>query len=379
MADNYITEDVVLEDEIDFVEVDSESILNRLIERFEFYLGETLHPGDERRMFLQGIAYVLADEANHINETGRGNLIKYATGNEIDAIAQLYSNTRLPAEYAKVDIQFTVSGDAGTEVVVPAGTRVTPDGIYLFATNEEIVFEEGTETLVQVVEATAVNVGADYNGFIPGQINRIVDGNPYIKSVTNISESAGGADVETDDEFKERLQISPFAFAVAGPAEAYRSIALGVSNAVGDVNVYSPSAGIVEIAVILNAGDIPEPDDELLVKIQEACSDRTVRPLTDYVQVVPAETVKTVVNASFRVANNDTTVIPAIMEALEDYKAWQTEKIGRSINPDYLRKLLMDAGAAKVDITAPVYTELAENQVASFANTALTYAGSITV
>ena len=379
MADEYITEDIELEDEINFIEVDSEEILNRLIERFEQYCGETLYAGDERRIFLQGIAYVLADEANHINETGRGNLIKYATGSEIDAIAQLYSNKRLPAEYAKVEIQFTLSSGVSTEVIVPAGTRVTPDGIYLFATDTDITFPAGTTELTQTVEATAVNAGAEYNGFIAGQINRIVDENPYIKSVVNTTESAGGTDIETDEEFKERLQISPFSFAVAGPAEAYRSIALGVSNTIGDIHVYSPSAGVVEIAVLLEGGEIPEADDEIMTEILEACSDRTVRPLTDYVQVVPAEIVTADIDVNYYVANNDVTVISAIVEAIEEYKEWQTSKIGRSINPDYLRKLLMDAGAAKVDVTAPVYTELAENQVAQITNTNFTYSGSITM
>ena len=379
MADEYIDKDIELEDEIEFIEVDSEVILNRLIEKFEYYLGETLYPGDERRIFLQGIAYVLADEANHINETGRGNLIKYATGNEIDAIAQLFSNTRLPAEHSKVEIQFTLSSGVSTEVVVPAGTRVTPDGIYLFATNENIVFEAGTKELTRIVEATAVSAGADYNGFVAGQINRIVDANPYIKSVVNTTESAGGTDIETDEEFKERLQISPFSFAVAGPSESYRSIAMGVSNTIGDVHVYSPEAGVVEIAVIFDSGDVPDEDDEILGEIHKACSDRNVRPLTDFVRVVPAEVVSIDVDVSYFVANNDVTVIPAIVEAIEEYKEWQTAKIGRSINPDYLRKLLMEAGAAKVDVVSPAYRELEENQVAQIENTTFNYKGSITM
>lgn len=379
MADEYINEDVELEAEINFIEVDSEKILNRLIERFEFYLGTSLHAGDERRIFLQGIAYVLADMANHINETGRGNLSKYATGDEIDAIAQLFANSRLPAEYSKVEIQFTLSSGVNQEVVVPAGTRVTPDGIYLFATDTDIIFPAGTTELTQTVEATAVNAGAKYNGFIAGQINRIVDENPYIKSVVNTTTSAGGTDVESDEEFKERLQISPFSFAVAGPSNSYRSTALGVSNIIGDVCVYSPTAGVVEIAVLLDGGEIPEADDEIMTEILEACSARTVRPLTDFVRVVPAESVSADLKVNYFVANNDTTVIPAIVEAIEEYKRWQTAKIGRDINPDYLRKLLMEAGAAKVDVVSPVYTELEENQVAKIVNTSFTYSGSITM
>ncbi|WP_162991122.1 hypothetical protein [Biomaibacter acetigenes] len=37
--------------EVNFVEVDAESLKNQLIQDFESALGETFYPGDERRIF----------------------------------------------------------------------------------------------------------------------------------------------------------------------------------------------------------------------------------------------------------------------------------------------------------------------------------------
>lgn len=366
-------------EELNFIEVDGEAILNRLLQRFEVYTGEVLYPGDERRIFLQGMAYVLADEANNINETGKGNLLRYASGNEVDALGELFQTARLEAERATTTIEITFSESMAYDLTIPAGTRVTSDGTHLFATDEDVVLAANSDTLTKVVSATATESGADYNGFAIGQINRIVDTNPYIYSVKNLTESAGGTDIEDDESYKERLRIAPFTFAVAGPAESYRAIALGVSNQIADVHVYSPSAGVVEIVVVYQNGAIPSADDEILQEIKSACSERTARPLTDYVQVVPVTPVDIALDVKYYVPNDDLSVIPDIVQAIEDYKAWQTEKIGRAVNPDELRKLMMNAGAARVEITSPSYQELAENEIANVTSTASTFSGSVSV
>lgn len=376
---DYLAEEVTLEKELDFIEVNAEVILSRLIDRFAEYTGDILHPADERRIFLQGLAYVLADEANHINETGRGNLIRYASDKELDAIGELFQSPRLEAEKASVTMQIVFSESMDFDITLPKGTRVTADGTHLFALDEDVVLKANSKELERIVNATATESGEDYNGFAIGQINRIVDTNPYVFMVLNINTSNGGTDLEDDESYKERLRLSPFKFSVAGPAESYRAIALSVSNQIGDVHVYSPSAGVVEIVVVYQNGEIPNPEDELLQEILTACSDKAVRPLTDYVQVRAVTPVNVEVNASYYIPNDDLSVVPDIVQAMEEYKEWQTSQIGRPINPDYLRKLLMNAGAARVEITSPTYTEIAENQIARVTTTNLTYSGSVTM
>ena len=365
------------EDELNFIEVNAETILSRLVEKFQIYTGDVLNPADERRIFLQGLAYVLADEANHINETGRGNLLKYANGQEIDALGDLFQNSRLEAERATVEMQITFSESFSNDITVPAGTRVTADGIRMFALDEDVVLEARAEILTKTVKATATKAGADHNDFVIGQINRIVDTSPYVYTVSNTTTSIGGTDPEDDDSYKERLRLAPFTFAVAGPSESYRAIALSVSNRIADVHPYSPSAGVVDIVVVYQNGEIPNEDDELLQEILEACSDRNKRPLTDLVRVTPAEAVNVNIDVKYYIPNNDMSVVPSVMEAVEVYKKWQTEKIGRTINPDYLRTLMVMAGAARVEITAPVDMNLEEYQIAAIGTTNVTYAGSI--
>lgn len=381
VLDNATEETLVsnIQDEIQFVDTDAEVLNADLVSKFEEYLGETLEAGDERRMFLQGFAYVLADQLNHINETGRSNLLRYALGNELDALGDLFHNARLDAKHASVTMRFTLSAAQSHSVVIPQGTRITPDGEIFFATDEQITFTPNTVELTKDVSATATVAGNSHNDLAVGTINILVDTNPYIATVENITVSGGGSDIETDNEYRGRLRESPFSFSIAGPANAYRAIAMAVSGDVADVGVYSPSAGVVEIAVVKDGGEIPSANDEILTKILEACSDKTVRPLTDYVQVVPATAAPVNINVTYYVANGDTSKKAAIEAAVEEYKAWQVAKVGRAIVPDELQDRMKAAGAARVVITEPAYVELEENQIAQFGTESITYGGSIKI
>ena len=65
--------------------------------------------------------------------------------------------------------------------------------------------------------------------------------------------------------------------------------------------------------------------------------------------------------------------------AIQQYKAWQCEALGRDVNPDKLRSLILAprwadnlTGAIRVDIVAPSHTTVTAEQVAQFS-------GNITV
>ena len=49
--------------------------------------------------------------------------------------------------------------------------------------------------------------------------------------------------------------------------------------------------------------------------------------------------------------------------AVQEYILWQ-RKIGRDINPSKLVSLIMAAGAKRVDLTAPTYTQVGDAAVA---------------
>ncbi len=159
--------------DINFVEIDSTRIIDNLISIFEESTGEVFYPGDERRQFLSNMAPVIVAIYNSINNTGRRNLLRYATGELLDALGERTDTPRLQPQKASVTLHFTLSAAQTSNIMIPAGTRVTPDGKIYFATKDTLVIPAGS--LTGDVVALSVEAGTSYNGFAPGQISKLVD------------------------------------------------------------------------------------------------------------------------------------------------------------------------------------------------------------
>jgi len=363
--------------EINFVEVNAQEIANTLIKDFETALGTTLYPGDERRIFLMQLLQVIVGLKNDINQSARQNLLRYATGEQLDALGEFYNTPRIPAQKAKVTLRFTLSAAQSSNILIPAGTRVTPDGELYFSTTKTLIIAAG-QTYGDIT-AEAVEGGEKYNKFAPGQIKTIVDPIPYVAGVENIDTSSGGSDEETDDSYRERIRLAPESFSVAGPEGAYIYWAKTADVNIADVSVTSPSAGVVEIVVLMKDGQIPTQD--VLDAVNAVVSARDRRPLTDNVQVIAPTEVTYNINLTYYISSDrhteELTLKNSIEAAVEQYKAWQCEKLGRAINPDYLRQLMLNAGAFKIDITSPIYTELEKDEVAKVSTVTVTYGGLI--
>lgn len=363
--------------EINFVEVDAQKITSELINDFENFTGEILYSGDARRLFLQGFAYVFVNLLNSINTTGRSNLLRYAYGETLDALGELYGTPRLPEQNAKVTIRFTLAQAQPNGIVIPAGTRTTPDGNLFFATDTVLTIPAGNT--YADVSSTAVLPGTSYNGFTPSQIDKLVDGNAYIASVANTDKSDGGADVESDDDYRERLRAAPYSYSTAGPTQAYDYWARIASSDVGDVSITSPSAGNITIYVLKQGGIIPGSGDAVLTAVNSAVNDKSRRPMTDHVTVLPAAAKNTTVNVEYYISPgnsvNATAIQSAVSSAVNEYISWQTGKIGRSINPDELKKLMLVAGASRVDVLTPVRANVAVNEAVQITSKTVTYKG----
>lgn len=360
-----------------FVDINPETIVPELVKDFEDRLGVVLKAGDQKREFLQGFGYTLTTVLQSIEASGLKELLRTTFGEYMDELGDLVGVTRLPADYADCTVQFTLSGVQPQDVEVPAGTRVTPDGTLFFATTETLIIPSG-ETVKEVL-CKATEPGAKYNGYIPGQVNMLVDGVTYVSSVSNTTETSGGADVEDDESYRERIRLAPLAFSTTGPSGAYEYFAMSADPSVGDVYVVRLSPGVVGIYVVKTGGVIPEEDDPVLQTILAACDDKTRRPLTDSVQVLPAVAIDTTIDAQYWIDESNqaiaSSIQAAVTQAVEEYKLWQTEQIGRSINPDELRKRMLNAGASRIDLTSPVYGELEPSQVAQFSSTSVVYQG----
>lgn len=363
--------------DIHFVDTDTETLVNALIQSYETFTGRTLYPADPARLFILWVADIIIQERVNIDFSARQNVPRYAEGEYLDSLAELFKDTyRLEPEKAKTTLRFTLSIPLEIATTVPAGTRATVDGEIVFQTTKDLTILAG-DTFGDV-EAECQTAGEIGNGFVPGQISQLIDIFPYFGTVENVSESDGGADEESDAAFYERLRESVETFSTAGPLGAYEYYAKSASALIVDVKATSPEPGEVDVRVLLSGGQLP--GDEIIKEVLEKLNADKVRPLTDHVTVSAPEIVPYDIDFTYWTqeggAVSDETVAENIAAAVRAFKEWQGAKMGRDVNPSYLISLLMQAGAKRVKVRSPVDTVVPDNAVALIGETAVVNGGA---
>ena len=353
-----------------------EDLIEAYQERYEELTGKTLtlRRADAESLKLYAVSVVLYQMYLHIDMAGKMDLLKYAYGDFLDNLGALRSVTRLEASAATCTVRFTLSAEQTSAVTIPAETRVSNGDLY-FEVDETTEIAAG-DTYADVT-CTCQTEGEEGNGLLAGTITTLVDPIAYVDSVTNIDETTGGSDIEDDDSFAERIYLAPSSYSVAGPKDAYVYYAQSYSTAIGDVEVTSPEPCEVEVRVLMADGSLPS--DEVLAGIAETLSADDIRPLTDQVTVLAPSEQEFDIDFTYYINNSDadTTVAiqTAVAEAVEEYIEWQTYTIGKDINPSYLTKLIMDAGAKRVEIASPEFTAVPAGYVARVGSQSVTYGG----
>ena len=363
--------------DIHFVDTDTNTVVNALIQSYEAFTGRTLYPADPARLFILWVADIIIQERVNIDFSARQNVPRYAEGEYWDSLAELFKDAyRLEPEKAKTTLRFTLSIPLEVATIVPVGTRVTVDGEIIFQTTQALTIPAGD--LFGDVEAECQTDGEIGNGFVPGQITQLIDIFPYFGSVENVSESDGGADEESDAAFYERMRESVETFSTAGPLGAYEYYAKSASALIVDVKATSPEPGEVDVRVLLSGGQLP--GEEILKEVLDILNADKVRPLTDHVTVAAPETVPYDIDFTYWTqeggAVSDDKVAENIAAAVRTFKEWQGAKMGRDVNPSYLISLLMQAGAKRVKVRSPVDTVVPDNAVAVIGETAVVNGGA---
>lgn len=300
----------------------------------------------------------------YIDMAGKMNLIKYSFSDFLDSMAAFRGVDRNPAVPATARVRFTLSAPQPSAVTIPQGTRVSDGSEAFFAVDEaaEIVIGETSIDL----PCTCQTAGTVGNGILAGAINTLVDPIPYMEKVASIEESSGGSDIEDDENFAYRLYLAPSAYSTAGPVDAYEYHTKSYSAAVGDVKVVSPEPVEVEVRFLLTDGSLPT--EGLCAEVLEYLNAEYRRPLTDHVKVLAPTEQEFGLDFTYYVNRSDINkaggIQQAVTFAVEEYIQWQTFTIGRDINPDMLRRMLVTAGAKRVEIREPEFTRVDPNHVA---------------
>lgn len=336
----------------------------------------SLAPASPMRLALYAAAAQIYQAMQYVDRAGKQSLLKYSYGEFLDNLAALKGLTRATATAATTTLRFTLSAAQASAVAVPAGTRATgPAGVY-FATDAYAEIAIG-DTYADV-KATCTATGIIGNELTAGSISTIVDPIAYVSSVTNTTESAGGSDIESDDNLAERVYLAPGAYSTAGTAGGYEFAVKSYNNDIGDVKVKAGATdGTIEIVFLMDNGDTPTTS--VISGVQALLDSGTVRPLTDHPTVAAPTEVNYTIDLIYCINQSDgaqaVAIQSAVSAAVSEYIAWQ-RKIGRDINPSKLTALVMAAGAKRVTVSSPTYTSVLESSVAALSETpTVTYGG----
>lgn len=309
-----------------------------------------------------------------INDLARQNLLTYARDDVLDHLGTFAGVDRLSAKSATVTAKISLTTSRSVPTVIQKNTRFhSGDNVY-FSLDNDIIFLAGETEKID--SATCLQLGEIGNNYKIAELNQIVDPQPFLKSIENISESAGGADRESDDDFRERIRLVPESYSCAGSFGAYDFFTRSFSNLIDDVFIDSENPGEVDIYPLLKNGEIPNA--QFLQNLTDFLSADKIRPLTDLVICKPPNIVNYDINLTYWIAKSDSisqaAIINAVNDAVENFTTWQ-KSFGRDINQSELIKRVRNAGAKRCIVDAPIHTVIADNAVAVAQNINISYAG----
>lgn len=157
--------------------------------------------------------------------------------------------------------------------------------------------------------------------------------------------------LETDADFRRRVQLAPDGLSVAGPRGAYVFHALSAHADVKDAAASSPAPGVVRVSVLSRSGG-GAASPAVLDAVAAALAD--VRPLTDQVEVVAASLVPVTVTATLVLQHGPSAelVMAAAGTALDAYLDRQT-RLGGDITISGLMAALHQPGVHRVALASP--------------------------
>lgn len=330
-----------MDNELHYLSYDPEEIWEEMTDAYRDAGGDVLYPGDEKEMLLRSVMAVVVQVFAGVDNALRMQTLRYAAGEYLDLIGEQRNCPRIQASPAKTSV--LILGRAnGRPSVLPKGTAMTADGANFYLLEEAVTLSGFTQSLN--AEITAERPGSAGNALLAGTELQLAINNAGVESITVNADAAGGNEKEDDDVYRERIREFWLTAVTTGPARQYEAAAKRVSSAIVDARALRTGAGQVGVYLILSTST---GASAIVQAVQAALSAEELRPLTDSVTVSVAEYETYVLSVQYQ-ANAGSTTTAAIAAAVQEYKDWQENTIGRAFNPDRLMAGLYQAGCTRV-------------------------------
>jgi len=334
----------------DFIARDPQQVTADLITGWEQMTGKVLYPAQVERLLIDLAAYRETLVRIGIQEAAKLNLVAFSRYPMLDYLGELVGTYRLLGSPAATTLRFTLATPATTSVLIPGGTRARGAG-QEFATDLDATIAVGQQEVD--VQATASLTGAAANGIDAGGVTSLIDLPGQGLTVTNLAVTSGGLPTEDDERLRARIRLAPEHFTCAGSALSYRWQVISVRGDVADVGITSPSDGRVNVYPLLDSG---LPDVALLDAVRLRLSAETVRPLTDWVTVMPPIRVPYAVTVGITGLQgaSELAVVAAVQASLSAYAAKLRATLGHDLVPSqWSERAQRIGGVYSVTVTLP--------------------------
>lgn len=161
--------------------------------------------------------------------------------------------------------------------------------------------------------------------------------------------------MESDDAFRERIQLAFDTLSVAGPEAAYKKFARDADGRVGDVSVVSPQPAYITLTILQADSLTGSASPELVQIVEKAVTAEDVRPIGDRVTVQSAEIIFYDINAKLYLGK-DPEAATLLQQSLNNVTAYATKqkRLGRSIRLSAIYAALHIDGVNRVELISPI-------------------------
>lgn len=159
---------------------------------------------------------------------------------------------------------------------------------------------------------------------------------------------------EDDERFRTRIQMSLEGLTTAGSRASYKFHALSTSTKIKDVDVTSPTAGTVKVAILSTEGQ-GTADSDLINAVKKQLNAEHIRPLTDTVLVESAVILPYEIRATLTLYPTvlESVVMANVNQAITHY-ANKQHLLGIDITLSGIYSALHQEGVQNVKLTQPL-------------------------
>lgn len=301
---------------------------------------------DEIMPSIEAYAYREMLLRNHFNAQIAGSFWQTATGADLDFVAAFFGVVRLPGAKPTATVKFTLSTVLAYDYVLDSGLEIVNDDGSMSLLLGAVTIPIGS------IEGNGIVELQSYIGSSDAVISATLNPKPYLSKSESITAYAGGSNQESDEAVRERITLSFEDQTTAGSANSYKLHALKSDVRIDDINVFSSTAGTVDVIVHSLVG----VDATMISRVTAATSGETVRPLTDTVLIRAAGIINYSVNAVLKITESSDSATTLNEAKVRLAQRLDAIKIGDNVTVGAIISALSVDGVLDVTLNAPVST-----------------------